>query len=101
MGEIIKIINAKIKKNNTKKIRHKFSHKNNIIINKRSKESSKENINFAYKMIKRNKIINNKIKKNIKISKKGREIVNALELIESELNSLSYKEALKKDKRTY
>jgi len=40
---------------------------------------------------------------NIDIKDKKREIKDnyTLEIIESELNSLSYKEALKKDKRTY
>ena len=111
VDEIIKIIKAKNMKNHLNKnkpiIFNKHKNKNNKRKNKKLKN---EIVDSNSKMIKEvRKIICSKgdkiykIKDNIEIHNKDerREIKIILEYTESELNSLSYKEALKNDKRTY
>ena len=86
-----------IRKTNIRKNKFEFksSTKRKILI---LKNNANKKVNKKLK-----KKIKNKKNLNIDIKDKKREIKDnyTLEIIESELNSLSYKEALKKDKRTY
>ena len=106
INEIIKIRKAKNNENYSNKknqiyIFKKNKNKRGIIKNKT--ESTFKKIKNKTRIISFKRNINNKNNINAEIYKKDKNIEskNILKYIESELNSLSYEEALKKDKRTY
>ena len=108
INEIIKIRKAKNNENYSNKKNKIYNYKNN----KSKRTIIKNKIDSTFKKIKNDtKIIgfksniNHKNNRNVDIYKKDKNIEkedkNILKYTESELNSLSYKEALKKDKRSY
>ena len=106
--EIIKIIKAKTKENNTNKIKQNYFFKSHITIKRRNIKIKDEKINSSFEKIKRQKNVmnckrnkNNNINKTLEIYKKDKKTINILDYTDTELNSLAYKVALKKDKRTY
>ena len=112
IDEIYKIIEAKNKENQlNKNIQYnKFYIKDFKGLKERKIQKTKLGVNSNLKkiksesniMISRGNIKNKKKQNNEKINKDEKiDYKNILEKTESELNSLTYKEALKKDKRSY